>query len=564
MRTIIFSLFLITISVLSGCTKPPILDSEIPANSSEISKPTEDSYAGISMGLDLTKINNELQKYIGTTHEHRAGMSVKVNLHKVIINQAEELAIRAWHETKTAWSEGRRRAGVLACNRKIRSSSRRECRHERNRHHEERMRKYNEKKTRRMERNRRKEVRGLEIKPSSGKDNYVIASARLDEISISSKSDKLIVATKLHAKIKLNIENPFDHSKEIKGLVNTDFNISAALAANITFTKDGKINLTNKEVSFYPRFYMPDNLKPLKKLADKMNNKIANAIKSQVDKQIGKIEFKKIVDEKLASLTSEVNSKISNDNIWIIPNISKIMFKTTKAFALDRNMIGVNMGLIFRPEVIYSKTKPHAIDNIDYDVILTNEKSANHISINSTALVDLSDVSPVLTDKIQITINTWLEARGDKKEIKKKLFSIEKTELLTSNNCLLIVLHTKRPVNGTIVLSTEPVIKNNGQALKLFNVSLYAGTRTAVSENTSWLLQLPLGSILDGKLEIDLKPFFDKSLAKVKNEGIPISKNEKLSFRNETYSLKRLNASNGNLFIDLSLNSHLEIVSKDN
>lgn len=561
-RTLIIIFFII--SSLAGCMKSPILDSVIPANSSTISKPTNNSNIGISMGLNLTEINKELQQHIGTALEHRTGVSVKVNFHKVIISKAEEAAIKTWHETKAAWSEGRRRAGVQACNRKIRSSSRRDCRNERNKHHDERMREYDAKKARRMEKNRRREVKGFEIKPSSGKDNYFIASARLDNINVYSKSDKLIVATKIHAKIKLNIENPFDHSKEIKGLVNTDFDISAALGANISFTKDGKIELINKQVIFTPRFYMPSILKPLNKLADKMNNKIADKIKEQVDKQIAKIEFKRIVDEKLTSFTSEVNRQISKDNIWIIPNISKIKFKITKAFASDRNMMGINLGLTFKPEVIYSEKKPDAIDKIAYDVTLTNEDSPNHIALNSTALIDLSDISEILTTKVQEEINSWLESNEDKQSAKKKWFDIDKAELLTSNGNILIVLYTAQPVNGTIVLSTKPLIDNNGHTLKFTKASLYAGTRSAVSEKTSWLLQLPLGSILEGKLAINIKPYFDKGLVKVKKEGITISKTEKLSFKDESFALKRLNASNGNLLIEVSVNAKVEIVPNNN
>ncbi len=561
---IIFTLILTVFIV--GCSNRPVLDSVIPTDSSEISKPTQDSHVGISMGLDLTELNNNIQQYVGTSMEHRTGVSVKVHLHDVIINTVEEATIKTWHESKVAWSKARRDTGIRACNVRYphSRSKRRDCRNKRYNNHDNRMSDYNATKARRMANNRKKEVSAFEIKPSSGKDNYVIASARLDKIDVSSKSDKLVVFTQIHAKIKLNVENPFDHSKEIKGLVNTSFDIKAALAANISFTQDGKIKLVNKEITFSPRFNMPSKLKPLKKLADKMNDKISEKIKEQVDKQIAKVEFKKNVDEKLSLFTSEINSKLSKKNIWIIPNISKIMFNTNKDFSSDRNMIGINLGLILKPEVIYSKVKPSVIDKIDYDVTFTNENSPNNISLNSSALISLSDISPILTTKIQEEINFWVKSNEEGKALKKKLFDIEKVELLTSKKSLLIVLYTTRPVRGTIILSTTPIIKKSGQMLEFTEVSLYTGTRSVLSKETSWLLKFPLDSILKDKLSIDLKSYFDKNILKIKKEGIPVSKKEKLIFKDANISLKRLNASNGNLLIESSLKSNIEVIPKDN
>jgi frataxin-like iron-binding protein CyaY len=422
---------------------------------------------------------------------------------------------------------------------------------------------YNATKARRIAANLRKEVKGFELVPTAGQDNYVIAQTRLDGLNVSSLNGKLIVNTKVHSKIRLNIENPFDHAKEIKGLVQKRIDIQVGLSANIEFTKDGKIKLTNKNIVFSPRFSFSGVLSPLESLANKMNNKISDKIKSAVDKQIAKIEFKKIVDEKLTSVTKTINKKTSEDNIWLIPNISKIHFKTTKEFALNRNKVGVNLGLTFKPEVIYSEDKPDAIDRIAYDVTLTNDHSKNQIALNSTALIDVSDVSSLLSSKVQEAMNKWLKTNESEKSIKKKWFDIDKVQLLTSQGKVLIVLYTKKPVYGTIILTTSPVIENNGHSLILTNASLYVGTRTAVTDETSWLLQLPFMSILEDKLSINLKSHFDKGLAKIKTEGVPISKTEKIAFKDESFALKRFDASNGNLLIEISLNSNIAIEPRD-
>jgi hypothetical protein len=559
MRAKALSTLLLAVIFLAGCTKSPILDTPIPANSSSISKPTQDSHVGISMELDLSELNQKLQENVGTTLEHRAGVSVKVRFHKVIISKAEKAAIKTWHETKAAASEVRRRAGVVACNRKIRSSKRQECRHKRNNNHTARMNGYNATKAHRIEANLRKEVKGFELVPTAGQDNYVIAQTRLDGLSVSSLNGKLIVNTKVHSKIRLNIENPFDHSKEIKGLVQKRIDIQVGLSANIEFTKDGKIKLTNKKTAFSPRFSFSGVLSPLQSLANKMNNKISDKIKSAVDKQIAKIEFKKIVDEKLTSLTKTINQTTFEDNIWLIPNISKIHFKTTKASALNSSKLGVNLGLTFKPEVIYSENKPDVIDKISYDVALTNDQSKNQIDLNSTALIDISDVSPLLSSKVKEAMNEWIKKNESDKAVKKKWFDINKVNLFTSQGKILIVLYTKKPVSGTIILTALPVIENNGHSLRLTNASLYAGTKAAVSDETSWLLQLPFTSILKDKLSINLKSPLDKGLAKINKEGIPISKTEKISFKDESFSLRRLDVSNGNLLIEVSLKSNVVI-----
>jgi hypothetical protein len=384
----------------------------------------------------------------------------------------------------------------------------------------------------------------------------------LDALEVSSLEDDMMVGARIHCGIKANIENPFDHSKEFKGVVNEEFDIAIKIRGRIEFTEDGKIRLANRKVDFDPKFRLSGVLSPLSGLADKVNLKIEQQINKQIDKQLEKFEFKKQVDEALVQLTKQLNERTSADQVWVLPGFEKINFRTVKRFAQDPMMVGVNMGLTFRPEIVISSQKPQALQDISYDIELSNQPVPDHISIRTTATAHLPDVSPILTSSVEQAFNKWLKNQDGVAEFAGKRFQIEKIDLLTSNEHILLVLYTKSPVSGTIIFSTKPVLRKNGRIVVLTEPTLYSGTRDVLTEETAWMINVPIGTVLSDSLAIDVSGQADRAFQKIEKDGLTIGSIALAKLTQPSFALDRLSVRNGNLIVGIVLDSKLEIVTQ--